>query len=166
MTSAIAATFASPPLAFSVVMSAFKRSVLALRFAAMASMPADGSCICPIFICPIFAGALWLLGCLRVVLMRIVLRQRRGWQQQDAHDCHQRHRPTGGNCVAHENLSVRLHSLQLELLDPVADLIAVQAEQRGRARLVPAAALERLDDERPLELLEVDAVRRQLDGIA
>ena len=57
---------------------------------------------------------------------------------------------------------VRRHALELELLDAIADLIAVHTEQRGGARLVPSAPLERLHDERALELLEIDAVRRQL----
>ena len=50
---------------------------------------------------------------------------------------------------------------QLELLDAVADLIAVEAEQRRRLGLVPAAALQRLHDQRSLERLEVDALGRQ-----
>jgi hypothetical protein len=48
---------------------------------------------------------------------------------------------------------------ELELLDPVANLIAVQAEQSRRFGLIPSAALERLHDERPFELLDVDAGR-------
>ena len=60
------------------------------------------------------------------------------------------------------NFLARLHAFELELLDAIADLIAVQAEQRRGPRLVPAAALERLHDQRALELLEIDAVRRQL----
>ena len=52
---------------------------------------------------------------------------------------------------------------EAELLDAVADLIAVQAEQRRRPRLVAAAALERLDDQAALELLEIDALGRQRD---
>ena len=49
----------------------------------------------------------------------------------------------------------------MELLDAVANLVAVQAEQCRRARLVPAGALERLHDERPFELLEIDARMRE-----
>src|SRR6266542_6630909 len=48
---------------------------------------------------------------------------------------------------------------QLELLDAIADLIAVQPEQGGRPRLIPSTAFERLDHQRAFELLEVDAVR-------
>ena len=33
----------------------------------------------------------------------------------------------------------------------------------GRLRLVPPAALERLDDQRPFELFEIDAGGRQVD---
>ena len=51
--------------------------------------------------------------------------------------------------------------VQLELLDAIADLIAIQAEQRRRLGLVPAAALERLHDQRSLERLEIDALGRQ-----
>src|SRR5205823_11554497 len=59
----------------------------------------------------------------------------------------------------------RLLPFELELLDAVANLIAIEPEQRGRARLVPAAALERLHHKRALELLELDAVRRQLHAL-
>jgi len=54
---------------------------------------------------------------------------------------------------------------EVELLDSVADLVAVQAEQRRRARLVPAGPLERLDDQRAFELFEIDARRRQFDAV-
>ena len=47
-------------------------------------------------------------------------------------------------------------------LNPIANLIAVHAEQRRRACLIAAAALERLDDEAPLERLEVHALRWQI----
>ena len=46
--------------------------------------------------------------------------------------------------------SGRRRFFELEFLDPVANLIAVQAQQRGRARLIPAAALERLHHQRAL----------------
>lgn len=49
--------------------------------------------------------------------------------------------------------------LQIELLDSAADLIAIQSEERRRARLVAAGAGQRLDDEIPFELLEIDAAR-------
>ena len=58
-----------------------------------------------------------------------------------------------------------LGSLQSKLLDPVANLVAIHAQQRRGLGLVPAGALERLDDERALELLEIDAAGRQLDAI-
>ena len=41
---------------------------------------------------------------------------------------------------------------------PVADLVAVQTEHGGGLCLIPPAALERLHDERPLELFEVDGL--------
>ena len=56
--------------------------------------------------------------------------------------------------------------MSAEFLDAVADLVAVQAEQRAGPRLVAAAAPERLDDQASLELLEVDARRRQLELVA
>ena len=52
--------------------------------------------------------------------------------------------------------------LEAELLDPVANLVAIEAEQRRRPRLVAARPVERLDDELPLELLEVE---RRLPGV-
>src|SRR5262245_34599953 len=54
-------------------------------------------------------------------------------------------------------------TLELELLDAIADLIAVQPEERGRPGLVPPAPLEGLHDQRPFELLQIDSGRRQLD---
>ena len=59
-----------------------------------------------------------------------------------------------------------LSALELELLDTVADLIAIDAQQGCRARLVPTAALERLHHKRPFELLEIDAMRGQLHPLA
>src|SRR5450755_4177374 len=50
-----------------------------------------------------------------------------------------------------------LLAFELELLYAVPDLVAIQAEERRRAGLVPAAPFERLHDERPLQLLDVDA---------
>src|SRR5687767_14329185 len=55
---------------------------------------------------------------------------------------------------------------ELELLDPVTNLIPVQAQERGGARLVPAGPLERLNEQRSFELFEIDAGGRQLDLIA
>src|SRR6185369_10078835 len=52
---------------------------------------------------------------------------------------------------------------ELELLDAVADLVAVQAEHAGGLGLVPSAPFERLDHQRAFELLEIDARRRQVD---
>src|SRR5262245_35286523 len=51
---------------------------------------------------------------------------------------------------------------ELEFLDAIADLIAIEAEQRRRFRLVPAAPFERLHDQRPLELFQLDPRCRQL----
>ena len=48
-----------------------------------------------------------------------------------------------------------------ELLDPVAHLVAVDAEQLPGVRLVATRALERLHQQLPLDLLEVDALGRQ-----
>ena len=49
-----------------------------------------------------------------------------------------------------------------EFLDAVANLIAVQPEQRRRPGLIAPTALERLHHQAALELLEIDALRRQL----
>jgi hypothetical protein len=46
---------------------------------------------------------------------------------------------------------------QIEFLDAITDLIAIQAEQRRRAGLVPVAARERLNHQPALDLIEVDA---------
>ena len=46
---------------------------------------------------------------------------------------------------------------ELELLDPVANLIAVQPEHRGRAGVVPVAPPEGLNHQRAFELLQIDA---------
>src|SRR5215207_2588487 len=62
-------------------------------------------------------------------------------------------------------ISIGCGFLEVKLLDPITDLVAVQAEQPRRAGLVPAGALERLDDQRSFELFEVDARRRQLDAV-
>jgi hypothetical protein len=45
----------------------------------------------------------------------------------------------------------------LEFLDPVADLIAIQAVHTSGFGFVSSAALERLHNQRPFELFEVDA---------
>ena len=50
---------------------------------------------------------------------------------------------------------------QSKFLDPVADLIAVDAEQRTGACLIAAAPFERLNDQLPLDLVERDTFRRQ-----
>src|SRR5687768_6401927 len=50
---------------------------------------------------------------------------------------------------------------ETELLDSIADLIAVQSEERAGFGLVAAASLERLDHQAALELFEIDARRRQ-----
>src|SRR5687768_15238581 len=60
---------------------------------------------------------------------------------------------------------VQQHALEPELLDAIADLIAVHTEQCGGARLIPSGPLKGLHDERALELLEVDAVRRQFNAL-
>src|SRR5690242_8447014 len=57
-------------------------------------------------------------------------------------------------------------ALQLKLLDAIADLIAIQPEQRRGFRLVPTGSLERLDDKRTFELFEIDASGWQLDGVS
>jgi len=46
---------------------------------------------------------------------------------------------------------------EFELLDPVPDLITIQAEQIRGTGLVPPAALQRLLNERMLPLFKVDA---------
>src|SRR5262249_28654164 len=52
-----------------------------------------------------------------------------------------------------------------EFLDAVANLVAIQPEERGRPRLVPATALERLHHERPFELFQIDAAGGQRHAI-
>src|SRR5688572_14238938 len=54
-------------------------------------------------------------------------------------------------------------AFELELLDSIPNLIAIEPEHRGGPGLDPAAALERLDDQRTFELLEVDPLRRKLN---
>jgi hypothetical protein len=49
-----------------------------------------------------------------------------------------------------------------ELLDAVSDLIAIDAKQLRRLRLVAASAFERLCQELSFYVLEVDALRRKL----
>ena len=49
---------------------------------------------------------------------------------------------------------------ETELADSIPHLIAIQPEKRGSARLVTGAALERLDDEAALELLQMHSFRR------
>src|SRR5580765_3325408 len=60
----------------------------------------------------------------------------------------------------------RLRFFELELLDAVSDLIAIQAKEGRGLRLVPSRALQRLDDKRPFELFEIQAAGRQLHGFA
>ena len=54
---------------------------------------------------------------------------------------------------------------ELEFLDAITDLIAIEAEKCGGLRLIPAAALQGLNDQGSFELLEVDAVGRQPDRL-
>jgi hypothetical protein len=51
---------------------------------------------------------------------------------------------------------------EAELLDPVADLIAIESEQRRRARLIPAGTLQGLNHEVAFEAFEIDAGWRQV----
>src|SRR4026209_2487529 len=55
---------------------------------------------------------------------------------------------------------------EVELLDSISNLIAVQSEQRRRARLVAPRPPQRLDDEVAFQLFEVDASGRQLEAVA
>src|SRR6185436_6488656 len=50
---------------------------------------------------------------------------------------------------------------QPELLHPVVDLVARQADQLRRPRLGPAGPLEGLHDDVLLEVVELEALRRQ-----
>src|SRR4051794_30948518 len=70
-----------------------------------------------------------------------------------------------GLTTAFTTRSLSLRSGQRELLDPVADLIAVQAEQGAGARLIATRAAQRLHDQAAFELLEVDAGCRQLEHV-
>src|ERR1051325_10805821 len=60
----------------------------------------------------------------------------------------------------------RLFFLELEFLDAVSDLIPIQAKEGRGLRLIPARALQGLDDQRPFELLEIEAAGRQFHGLA
>ena len=67
--------------------------------------------------------------------------------------------------------SFRLHStstpsVQRELLDPVSDLIAIQAEQLRRRAFIATAPPKRLNNQIALECLQVDAPGRQLEPAA
>src|SRR5678816_4095530 len=63
-------------------------------------------------------------------------------------------------------LSSGFGTFQVELLDAVADLIAIEAQQSGCARLVPLGPLERLDDQGAFELIEIDSVGRKFHTVA
>ena len=52
---------------------------------------------------------------------------------------------------------------EAELLDAVAHLVAIDAEQLAGLRLIAAGSLERLHQQLPLDLVEVDAFGRQLE---
>ena len=67
--------------------------------------------------------------------------------------------PAGGLKAAGRSAGL----LEPELLDAIADLIAVHSQQRRCLGLVPPAALERLHHQRTLQLLQVDPARRQPD---
>jgi hypothetical protein len=58
---------------------------------------------------------------------------------------------------------LRRHAFQLELLDSVLDLIAIQPQQTRCPGLIPPASLECLDDERSFELVELDSVGGKCD---
>src|SRR5687768_5019433 len=52
---------------------------------------------------------------------------------------------------------------EAELLDPIADLVAIQPEHRAGFGLIAAAAPQRLDQQAALELLQIDTGRGQLE---
>ena len=54
---------------------------------------------------------------------------------------------------------------QPHLLHAIAYLIARHAEQTGSRRLVAVAAFERATHEVVHEVLDVDAIRRELEGV-
>ena len=54
-------------------------------------------------------------------------------------------------------------TMQLEFLDSVSHVVAVDPEQLAGMRLVARGPLERLDDELPLDLLQLHALGRQLE---
>src|SRR5689334_2263826 len=51
---------------------------------------------------------------------------------------------------------------EIELLHSVVNLVAFDAEELRCARLIPGTALQRLQDECPLDIFQVDALWRQL----
>src|SRR5687767_12609852 len=53
--------------------------------------------------------------------------------------------------------------LEAELVEPVTDLIAVDAEQLRRLCLIAAGALQGLRQQLPLDVLEIDAFGRQAE---
>src|SRR4249919_2903809 len=52
---------------------------------------------------------------------------------------------------------------EAELLDAVPHLVAIDAEELPRLRLIPAGSLERLDKQLPFDLVEADALGRQFE---
>ena len=73
---------------------------------------------------------------------------------------HESHGDGMGNC------SLLGGFFQLKFLDAVPNLVAINPKQRRGLGLVPGGALQRLNDQRAFELLEIDAARRQFDAIA
>src|SRR4051794_35185570 len=57
-------------------------------------------------------------------------------------------------------------AFELKLLDAVANLIAIQTKKSRGFGLVPPGSLERLNDERSFQLLEIEPSGRQFDGLA
>ena len=57
----------------------------------------------------------------------------------------------------------RLLDGEAELLDAVPHLVAIDAEELSRLRLIPAGSLERLHEQLTLDLVEADALGRQLE---
>src|SRR5688572_23743079 len=55
---------------------------------------------------------------------------------------------------------------ETELLDPIADLIAIHAEKACRLRLIAAGAPQRLHHQTAFQLLETHPRRRQVEDVA
>jgi hypothetical protein len=57
--------------------------------------------------------------------------------------------------------TIGLRRLETKLLDPIAHLIAIQAQELSGLALMATCTLECLHEKLPLELVELDSTRRK-----